>query len=80
MLARDNAMTLCPCVCLSQVEVLSKRINGLSLFFLQKGFPQLITHCVIGKFEYRLFNNKDGLHLSETLFQAMDFKHFASST
>ena len=44
-LARVLAMTLCLCMCLSQVGVLSKRLDGSSWFW-RGGFFWLILHCV----------------------------------
>ena len=54
MLVRVLAMTLCLClyvVCMSQIGVLSKWING-SNCFLHGSFFRPILHCVVKKFRY----------------------------
>ena len=39
--------SVCLSVCLSQVGVLSKRLNGSSIYsFWHRGYPPLILHCV----------------------------------
>ena len=47
MLARVQAMA---CVCLSQVGVLSKKMNGLIWFFFHGGFFRPVLHCVLRKY------------------------------
>ena len=51
MLARV-AMAQCLCLCLSQVGVLSKWMDGSSWFLAYIGFFRPILHCVIRKFRY----------------------------
>jgi len=51
MLARVLAMALCASVCLSQVGVLSKRLDNRATGFFLEGFFRPILNCVVRKIQ-----------------------------
>jgi len=65
-------VSVCLSVCLSQVGVVSKRMNESSWVFWHKSFLRLILHRVLRKFGY-LQNNG-------TLSKTLDFENFATAS